>query len=334
PDRSHRFARRIATRAGDTGHCNRNARTETRECAGDHFDDSVLAYRAGALQRMRLDAEQGFLGLVAVGDDAAFEPARTAGNIGQHLGDPAAGAGLGSHDRLPVRDQQFRDRVAQREQLGIVQWSIHRSSPARRRRDGRKRNHTRPGRVLRVKATLNNALIRSAFRTRRADATSADADRRSGPGGAAKGAQGGGLLSDNPPPPDRCAPHRQRMAARGRRARLRLPTPTRDVPLSGESTAAHTPLMKQFFAAKSAHPDVLLFFRMGDFYELFYDDARKAARLLDITLTQRGSSAGAPIPMAGVPCHAAEGYLARLVRLGESVAICEQIGDPSQAKGL
>ena len=92
--------------------------------------------------------------------------------------------------------------------------------------------------------------------------------------------------------------------------------------------------MKQFFAAKSAHPDVLLFFRMGDFYELFYDDARKAARLLDITLTQRGSSAGAPIPMAGVPYHAAEGYLARLVRLGESVAICEQIGDPSQAKGL
>ena len=96
----------------------------------------------------------------------------------------------------------------------------------------------------------------------------------------------------------------------------------------------HTPLMRQFFAAKSAHPDVLLFFRMGDFYELFYDDARKAARLLDITLTQRGNSAGAPIPMAGVPYHAAEGYLARLVRLGESVAICEQIGDPALAKGL
>jgi len=98
--------------------------------------------------------------------------------------------------------------------------------------------------------------------------------------------------------------------------------------------ADHTPLMRQFFAAKSAHPDVLLFFRMGDFYELFYDDARKAARLLDITLTQRGSSAGAPIPMAGVPYHAAEGYLAKLVRLGESVAICEQIGDPALAKGL
>lgn len=96
----------------------------------------------------------------------------------------------------------------------------------------------------------------------------------------------------------------------------------------------HTPLMKQYFAAKSEHPDVLLFFRMGDFYELFYDDARKAARLLDITLTQRGASAGQPIPMAGVPHHSAEGYLARLVALGESVAICEQIGDPALAKGI
>ncbi|MCI4567368.1 DNA mismatch repair protein MutS [Lysobacter sp. CFH 32150] len=92
--------------------------------------------------------------------------------------------------------------------------------------------------------------------------------------------------------------------------------------------------MKQFFAAKAEHPDVLMFFRMGDFYELFYDDARKAARLLDITLTQRGASAGQPIPMAGVPVHAYEGYLARLVALGESVAICEQIGDPALAKGL
>ena len=92
--------------------------------------------------------------------------------------------------------------------------------------------------------------------------------------------------------------------------------------------------MRQFFAAKAEHPDVLLFFRMGDFYELFYDDARKAARLLDITLTQRGNSAGQPIPMAGVPHHAYEGYLARLVALGESVAICEQIGDPATSKGL
>ena len=100
------------------------------------------------------------------------------------------------------------------------------------------------------------------------------------------------------------------------------------------SLEQHTPLMRQFFAAKAEHPDVLMFFRMGDFYELFYDDARKAARLLDITLTQRGASAGQPIPMAGVPVHAYEGYLARLVALGESVAICEQIGDPALAKGL
>jgi len=96
----------------------------------------------------------------------------------------------------------------------------------------------------------------------------------------------------------------------------------------------HTPFMRQFFAAKAEHPDILLFFRMGDFYELFYDDARKAARLLDITLTQRGASGGQPIPMAGVPVHAVEGYLARLVALGESVAICEQIGDPALSKGL
>ena len=92
--------------------------------------------------------------------------------------------------------------------------------------------------------------------------------------------------------------------------------------------------MRQYFAAKAAYPDTLVLFRMGDFYELFYDDARKAARLLDITLTQRGASAGAPIPMAGVPYHAVEGYLAKLVKLGESVAICEQIGDPALAKGL
>lgn len=104
--------------------------------------------------------------------------------------------------------------------------------------------------------------------------------------------------------------------------------------MSDPATLTHTPLMKQFFAAKAEYPDLLLLFRMGDFYELFYDDARKAARLLDITLTQRGSSAGAPIPMAGVPVHAYEGYLARLVALGESVAICEQIGDPALAKGL
>jgi DNA mismatch repair protein MutS len=104
--------------------------------------------------------------------------------------------------------------------------------------------------------------------------------------------------------------------------------------MSSPDPSQHTPLMRQFFAAKAEQPDLLLLFRMGDFYELFYDDARKAARLLDITLTQRGASGGAPIPMCGVPVHAYEGYLARLVALGESVAICEQIGDPALAKGL
>ena len=104
--------------------------------------------------------------------------------------------------------------------------------------------------------------------------------------------------------------------------------------MNRDDLAQHTPLMRQFFAAKADYPDTLVFFRMGDFYELFHDDARKAARLLDITLTQRGASAGAPIPMAGVPYHAVEGYLAKLIKLGESVAICEQIGDPALAKGL
>ncbi|MFZ9479576.1 MAG: DNA mismatch repair protein MutS, partial [Steroidobacteraceae bacterium] len=99
--------------------------------------------------------------------------------------------------------------------------------------------------------------------------------------------------------------------------------------MSGE----HTPVMQQYLRLKAQHPDVLLFYRMGDFYELFYDDARRAARLLDITLTARGQSAGAPIPMAGVPFHAVDNYLARLVRKGESVAICEQIGDPGKSKG-
>ncbi|MFD1804966.1 DNA mismatch repair protein MutS [Pasteurella oralis] len=95
----------------------------------------------------------------------------------------------------------------------------------------------------------------------------------------------------------------------------------------------HTPMMRQYIALKAENPDILLFYRMGDFYELFYDDAKKAAALLDISLTKRGQSAGQPIPMAGVPYHAVEGYLAKLVQLGESVAICEQVGDPATAKG-
>ncbi|MDD2776332.1 MAG: DNA mismatch repair protein MutS [Gallionella sp.] len=95
----------------------------------------------------------------------------------------------------------------------------------------------------------------------------------------------------------------------------------------------HTPMMQQYLGIKAQHPDMLLFYRMGDFYELFMGDAERAAKLLDITLTQRGSTNGQPIKMAGVPYHAAEGYLARLVKLGESVAICEQIGDPATSKG-
>ncbi len=95
----------------------------------------------------------------------------------------------------------------------------------------------------------------------------------------------------------------------------------------------HTPMMQQYLRIKQEHRDQLLFYRMGDFYELFFDDAKRAARLLDITLTARGRSAGEPIPMAGIPYHAVEGYLAKLVRLGESVVICEQFGDPATSKG-
>ncbi|HEY7237648.1 MAG TPA: DNA mismatch repair protein MutS [Burkholderiales bacterium] len=92
-------------------------------------------------------------------------------------------------------------------------------------------------------------------------------------------------------------------------------------------------MMQQYFRIKGEHPDILVFYRMGDFYELFYDDAEKASRLLDLTLTQRGASAGAPVKMAGVPVHSVEQYLAKLVKLGQSVAIAEQIGDPALAKG-
>lgn len=95
----------------------------------------------------------------------------------------------------------------------------------------------------------------------------------------------------------------------------------------------HTPMMRQYLGLKAQHPDMLLFYRMGDFYELFFDDAIKASKLLGITLTQRGSSNGEPIKMAGIPYHAAEGYLAKLAKVGEAVAICEQIGDPATSKG-
>ena len=100
-----------------------------------------------------------------------------------------------------------------------------------------------------------------------------------------------------------------------------------------EEAGKHTPMMAQYLAIKADHPDTLVFYRMGDFYELFYSDAEKASRLLDITLTRRGNSAGEPVVMAGVPFHSVEGYLARLIKQGESVAICEQIGDVATSKG-
>ena len=98
--------------------------------------------------------------------------------------------------------------------------------------------------------------------------------------------------------------------------------------------ASHTPLMQQYLRIKADHPDTILLFRMGDFYEVFYEDARKAAKLLDITLTSRGTSAGAPIPMAGIPYHALDGYLVKLIRKGESAAICEQVSEPTPGKGI
>jgi DNA mismatch repair protein MutS len=98
--------------------------------------------------------------------------------------------------------------------------------------------------------------------------------------------------------------------------------------------ANHTPLMQQYLRIKADYTETLLLFRMGDFYEVFYEDARRAAKLLDITLTSRGTSAGAPIPMAGIPYHALDGYLVKLIRKGESAAICEQVSEPTAGKGL
>ena len=112
-----------------------------------------------------------------------------------------------------------------------------------------------------------------------------------------------------------------------------MSTQSHPAPATGQPHSGHTPMMQQYFRIKAEYPSVLLFYRMGDFYELFHDDADKAARLLGITLTRRGASNGEPIRMAGVPFHAAEQYLARLVKMGESVAICEQLGDPATSKG-
>lgn len=102
---------------------------------------------------------------------------------------------------------------------------------------------------------------------------------------------------------------------------------------TNHTAASHTPMMQQYLKIKAEHPDQLVFYRMGDFYELFFDDAKKASQLLDISLTARGKSGGEPIPMAGIPYHSADGYIAKIVRAGESVAICEQVGDPATSKG-
>ena len=104
-------------------------------------------------------------------------------------------------------------------------------------------------------------------------------------------------------------------------------------PMTRAPDSSHTPVIQQYLRIKAEHPDTLLFYRMGDFYELFFDDARRGSELLDIALTSRGQANGAPIPMAGVPVHAVESYLAKLLRAGESAAICEQIGDPATSRG-
>ena len=100
-----------------------------------------------------------------------------------------------------------------------------------------------------------------------------------------------------------------------------------------KKTSEYTPMMQQYVRIKAQHPNELLFYRMGDFYELFFDDAKTASELLDITLTARGKKEGNPIPMCGVPFHAADNYLAKLIKGGVSVAICEQTGDPQNSKG-
>jgi DNA mismatch repair protein MutS len=122
-------------------------------------------------------------------------------------------------------------------------------------------------------------------------------------------------------------------AANGENVSANLDSRTEVSKTTARDPTTHTPVIQQYLGFKAEHPDALLLFRMGDFYELFFEDAERAAHLLDITLTARGHSGGEPIPMAGVPYHAIDGYLARLVRLGESAAVCEQIGDPATSKG-
>ena len=116
---------------------------------------------------------------------------------------------------------------------------------------------------------------------------------------------------------------------------MNVPTPSTTIEAQPVPVATdkHTPMMQQYLRIKADHPDTLLFYRMGDFYEVFFDDAIKASRLIGLTLTQRGNSGGVPIKMAGIPYHSVDQYLAKLIKLGESIAICEQIGDPASSKG-
>src|SRR3954462_13293113 len=114
---------------------------------------------------------------------------------------------------------------------------------------------------------------------------------------------------------------------------MNAPSPQNLAPASeAEPAAGASPVMAQYFEAKARQPDALVFFRMGDFYELFFEDAGKASAAHGITLTARGQHGGEPIPMAGVPAHAAEAYLAKLIRAGFKVAVCEQMEDPAEAR--
>jgi DNA mismatch repair protein MutS len=133
----------------------------------------------------------------------------------------------------------------------------------------------------------------------------------------------------SPLPPAKC----EDSASRDSRPRESFLSKNKDMAAPAQGAPGHTPMMQQYLTLKAGYPDMLLFYRMGDFYELFHADAERAAKLLDITLTTRGASAGQPIRMAGVPFHALEPYLAKLVKQGESVAICEQVGDPATSKG-
>ena len=261
PQRADRFAGHRAGGSGNAGQGHGSLGTAAFQSAERHGARHGCAHRPVPRQQRVRHTELPRFRSIAVADHATLEPFGTAGNVGQHLCEVAARAGLGSSNALASRDAALRNASRQLGEAqrggdghGVVTLAWQRANC-----NGKRRTHP-PLRSLGV-----------------------------------------------------------------------LTHPARLMQTAEPST--HTPMMQQYLRVKAEYPDVLLFYRMGDFFELFYDDAKRAARLLDITLTARGQSGGAPIPMAGVPAHAAETYLARLVRKGESVAICEQIGDPSKSKG-